>query len=256
MTSDPLYLTGITGHYASTPDSAAVSVTGDIDIRCKAALADWTPSAQASFVSKNNTAGHRSYNFVVTAAGKLSLISYYDGTNNYGAISSVATGVTDGEVKWVRVTRASSTGTTKFYLSDDGSSWTQLGTDIATTASGLFDSDVPLEVGASGAGAFNLATGYFYRAQLLSGIDGTVVFDADFTTHNSTNSFAEDSSNHSTVTVYGRAQGYEPTWLDPVAQYGNAAHYGYEMKKVDAPPSVPMTRYPTATGGAIYSVAM
>ena len=41
-----LVLSGLFGNYASTPDSAALSITGDIDIKCKVAMADWTPSEE------------------------------------------------------------------------------------------------------------------------------------------------------------------------------------------------------------------
>jgi hypothetical protein len=43
-TNNYLALGGIAGNYASTPDSVANSITGDIDIRTKVALADWTPA--------------------------------------------------------------------------------------------------------------------------------------------------------------------------------------------------------------------
>ena len=50
-------------------------------------------------------------------------------------------------------------------------------------------------------------------------------------------------------------QGYEPTWIAAQALYGNAAHYGYEAKKLDAPEPAPKTTYPAATGGTTYPVA-
>jgi hypothetical protein len=49
--------------------------------------------------------------------------------------------------------------------------------------------------------------------------------------------------------------GYEPTWIAAEALYGNARHYGYEMKKLDAPEPAPKTTYPSATGGTTYPVA-
>lgn len=48
---------------------------------------------------------------------------------------------------------------------------------------------------------------------------------------------------------------YEPTWLPAEALHGNAAHYGYEMKKLDSPEPSPKTTYPSATGGTTYPVA-
>ena len=51
-----LRLPGLSGNYLSTPDTAATSVTGDIDIRVKVALDDWTPSATQTLDSEVTTA--------------------------------------------------------------------------------------------------------------------------------------------------------------------------------------------------------
>ncbi|HYH48309.1 MAG TPA: hypothetical protein VEG38_02060, partial [Acidimicrobiia bacterium] len=56
-----LTLPGANGNYASTPDSAGNSITGDIDIRAKLSMADWTPTAQVVVVAKAGSTGTRSY---------------------------------------------------------------------------------------------------------------------------------------------------------------------------------------------------
>jgi hypothetical protein len=243
---------GTTGRYASTPDSAAVSVTGDIDLRCQVALDDWTPGASMAFFGKYDAGSQRSYIMFIDSSGKLNLTVSNTGSASLpNNISSVATGVTDGAVKWVRSTRVASTGVVKFYTSDDGTSWTQLGTDISGTSGNIYDGTLPLEVGSYNGGGSYLAKGFFYTAQVLSGIAGTVVFNADFADRAVT--FTESSSNAATVSIF--PSGYEPTWLPAEALYGNARHYGYEMKKLDAPESVPKTTFPAATGGTTYPVA-
>ena len=201
-TTGYLTLPGVVGNYASSPDSAALSVTGDIDIRLKVALTDWTPSSIGAFIMKQVTTGNqRAYQFYANTNGTLTFTSSSDGANNTAIATSDATAIADGATKWVRVTRASATGTTKFYLSDDGSSWSQLGTDQATTAGPIFDSSAGMSVGSSPNGLSSLAVGKFYRAQILNGIGGTVVFDADFTTTG--RSFVESSSNAAVVTING-----------------------------------------------------
>lgn len=251
VVTEVMYLPGVAGHYASTPDSAAVSVTGDIDIRCKVALTDWTPTTIQTLVSKYYATGNqRCHAFSIDTAGKPTLLLSADGTAYTTTTSSVATGVTDGATKWVRATWRASDGRIQFFLSDDGSAWAQLGTDKTYAIASIYDSNDLLEVGAYGRGTGAPATGKFHRAQVLNGIDGTVVFDANFTDRG--NTFTEDSSNHATVTIWGRLQGYEPTWLPAEALYGVANHYGYEMKKLDAPEPTPKTTYPAATGGTTY----
>jgi len=199
-----LTLPGAAGAYASTPDSTAVSVTGDIDIRVKCALTDWTPVTTSTLIAKYLTTGNqRSYQMSVASTGVLTCIISIDGAAYSQATSSVVTGITDGVAKWIRVTRASATGVAKFYTSDDGSSWAQLGTDRSTTAGSLFDSTQLLEVGSLYSGTVQPVAGKIYYAQVRDNIldDGSgIVFAADFT--DTGRSFIE-SANGATVTIHG-----------------------------------------------------
>jgi len=171
-----LDLPGTTGNYASTPDSAAVSVTGDIDIRVKVAMDDWTPSARQGVARQWNLVGNkRAWDLSIDTSGKLIMVSTADGSTQRVATSTVATGIADGSAHWIRVTRASATGTVTFYTSSDGETWTQLGTTVATTAGTIFDSDQPLIVGMSGSGGDFQMVGKAYYAELRNGIDGPVV---------------------------------------------------------------------------------
>jgi hypothetical protein len=174
-----MYLPGVSGNYASTPDTAAVSITGDIDIRVQVALDDWTPAAATSLVSKYDAAGNQqSYLFQVLATGNLALYSSLNGSASSLSNSGAATGVADGTIKWLRATRASATGAVNFYTSDDGSTWTQLGTQQTSTAGSLFDGTALLQIGAFNAGGTSdFLKGRVYRAQLYNGINGTLVAD-------------------------------------------------------------------------------
>lgn len=180
-----LDLPGTAGNYASTPDSVGNSVTGDLDLRCKVTLDDWTPAANQSLIVKwNTTSNQRAYVFQMQTTGKLAINTSADGAAGLGNVSSVATGLADGSTKWVRVTLDVDDGggnrVAKFYTSDDGSTWAQLGTNVTTAgATAVFDSTAVLTVGATANDLEHLA-GLVHYAEVRRGIDGPVValFDA------------------------------------------------------------------------------
>lgn len=203
-----LNLPGEVGDFASTPDAAPLRIVGDIDLRARVAPDDWTPAAMMALVTREKSStGQASYNLLLTTTGLLKLVWSPDGTggSSIGCTSSAATGFTDGTIHWVRVTldvdNGSSNFDCKFWTSSDGSSWSQLGTTqngSATTS--IHAGTEPLTVGIQVAN--DPFAGNVYRAMVLDGIDGTVVFDADFTAETpGTTSFTEDSSNAATVTV-------------------------------------------------------
>jgi hypothetical protein len=187
LSGSGLVLGGIAGNYARTPDSAPLSITGDIDIQVKVAMADWTPAVGCSLISKRVASGNnRAYDFQVSTDGKLVLQTYINGSSDFSSTSTVATGLADGSTKWVRVTldvdNGSSQSFAKFYLSDDGTTWTQLGTTITAASTGIADTTAPLDIGARENQA--LVNGTIYRVIIRNGYDGAgvVVFDADFST--------------------------------------------------------------------------
>jgi hypothetical protein len=202
FTGSGLALTGTAGNYASSPNAAPLQITGDIDLRCKVALDDWTPSTENDLIAKEVTSTTRAYRFYVLPSGVLGILVSFNGTDQITAQSSVATGITDGSTKWVRATRVASTGLVRFFLSDDGTSWTQLGTDQSTTAGSIFNSSSSLNIGSRWAGASFQLKGTVYRAQIRNGIAGTVVFDANFEgVSQYATSVVESSANAAVVTL-------------------------------------------------------
>ena len=176
-----LDLPGGSGDYAHTPDSAAVSVTGDLDIRCHVALDDWTPAGTSTLVDKRS-GGDDAYQLRVLTSGLLSMI-WYTGSTYVQPASTVAPTVADGEPLHVRVTVDVDNGAAgndvTFYTSVDGVVWSQLG-DVVTTAgvSVIADTAWKLNIGASqGAGNVERMAGTVYSAQVYDGIDGTLVAD-------------------------------------------------------------------------------
>lgn len=217
-TNDPLllpwtgenyvYLPGVTGNRAFTPDAAPLKITGDIDIVVRVALDDWTPAAANALCAKESSSTARSYRLHVTSSSALAFVYAADGTTAVTATSTISLSVTDGSTYWVRATRASGSGNVNFYYAADQATepttWTQLGTTVLGATGALFDSTSVVEVGTVFGGGSLLSAGKFYRAIVRNGIDGTIVFDADFTTGVTSGSqatFTESSSNAATVTI-------------------------------------------------------
>jgi hypothetical protein len=212
-----LYLPGVTSNMATSPDSAALSITGDLDLRVKVALDDWTPAANTIVISKAQTLSTLSYSLAVQTDGKLNFLASTNGSTwGTNAVSSVATGVADGATKWIRATFDVDNGAggrdVQFFTSDDGTNWTQLGTTITTAGTfSIIDNSSQLEIGSAVAGSNSLSRGKFFRAQVRNGINGTVAFDANFEssiTSLNQASFTESSANAATVTINRSGSAY------------------------------------------------
>ena len=206
-TANYLYLPGVSSNNAAAPDSAVLSITGDIDLRAKVAMDDWTPGAAQIFLSKG-AAGNFSYSFYLNVDGKFVFMNSTTGSNNLFTSSSVAPTIADGSTLWVRVTldvdNGASGNTVTFFTSTDGANWTQLGTPVVNAGvTSIYDGTSQLEIGTWQGGA-NPSRGKIFRAQVLNGIGGTVAFDANFETGITTNlptTFTESSANAAVVTI-------------------------------------------------------
>lgn len=206
------YVPGVSGNYISSPDTPALSVTGDIDIRLRLAMDNWAPPLINMLISKLHTSGQYGYDWYVNiSTGRFSFRISTNGTTLVGYNSSASPAISNGQPLWLRATRSASTGDVKFYTAADSpsmpASWTQLGTTITGTSGAIFDGTNQLELGTSINGNGNWFVGKYYQAQIRNNIldDGSgIVFDADLTTKPfGANSFVESSSNAATVTING-----------------------------------------------------
>ena len=176
-----VYLPGVASNFLSVPDAAALDITGDIDIRVRVAMDDWTPGSTSILLGKQNEGSQRSFWMTLGTGGTITF--WWSSTGSYEvalvATSTVVTGITDGTTKWVRVTLDVDNGASgrdvRFFTSADGVSWTQLGATVTTAGiTSIFSSTTSVSVGQH----FPIA-GKIYRAQIFNGIDGTKVLDVD-----------------------------------------------------------------------------
>jgi hypothetical protein len=214
-----LSLPGRSGYSATSPDSAAVSITGDIDIRVATTLDDPTPAAIQSFLAKYSTGSNqRSYHFAVNTDGTLFAQASSDGSgaNTKLFTSSVAPTLVANQLIALRaaidIDNGASGATATFYTKattaatakadcESDAGWTTLGT--AQTSAGamanIYDSTAQLEIGQG-----NPLAGRMHAACIKNGINGTIAFSADFTTlPTGTANFLESSANAAVVTVNG-----------------------------------------------------
>lgn len=170
-----LVLTGANSNYATVSNLTAHNVTGDIDLIAKIIATDWTP-ALTSYVFAKWSSG-AGYGLQLGVAGVITL--YYGLGGGLTVDSTAVNTFTDGTAGWIRATRASASGDVNFYTSTDGSSWTQLGTTVSTSAGALGTPSNGINVGSLVGGGANFV-GTIARAIVKNGIAGTTVFDADF----------------------------------------------------------------------------
>jgi hypothetical protein len=178
-----IYLSGVTLNYLNVPNSASLQITGDIDLRIKVALNDWTPSALNALIAKmpNNTSAS-GYGLCLQTDGTL-MMAWGNGTASFNKASTVIVPAQDGDIKWVRSTLKVNNGASgndvNFYTSDNGTTWTQLGSTVTTASvTSIATSTNILGIGSFTGGGTGLA-GRYYRAQVLNGINGTTILDVD-----------------------------------------------------------------------------
>lgn len=182
-----IYQQASSAQYLTFPNSAAFAITGDIDIRVRVAFDDWstggTPGQE--LLGKYGASGNRSWLFRITNTGLLQFFWYPTGTTAPGTFNSTASvytaGFVDGQPGWVRATLDVNNGaggwTLTYFTSFDGTTWTQLGSQITNAGvTSIFVSTAQLRTQQN---ANAVAVGYLLNYQVFNGIAGTLVLDAD-----------------------------------------------------------------------------
>lgn len=182
-----LFLDGASAAYAEVQDSQQLDITGDIEIRCKLALDDWTPATEQTLISKWGSAGSYSYRlFVTSPTGMIGFQWSNDGTTINTMYATAFPSVANGQTIWIRVTLDVNNGyggaTGRFFTSTNGSTWTQLGNQISLVATtSIFSSNARLLIGSHGPlGTDGKFVGKINRVEIFNSINGQRVLDADF----------------------------------------------------------------------------
>ncbi len=215
------WLPGVAGNRFTTPDSAANSITGSIDIRFKLAT-NWAYGSLVALGGKWGTS-NLSYVLYLSATGTLIWYASTDGTtlSDNAKVSTASIPFTNGATGFVRVTKNTTTGDIKFYTSTDGDAWTQLGATVAGGVFSIFNGAADFEIGTANSGSPISAT--VYRVQVYNGIDGTLAVDFDPSRWTSGTTFTASTGETWTI----NSTGSKPAQIvdRPSLLFDGSAHY-------------------------------
>ncbi|MFD9445517.1 hypothetical protein ACFWBR_42270 [Streptomyces sp. NPDC060006] len=198
------------GDRATTPDAAALDLTGSMDIRVEVKLDDWNRSVLVELAAKYDPTGdQRSWMLFLSADQRLALRWSVDGTasglREYTSTAPIPVPLT-GRVALRSTLNAATSVVTHYTAETIDGPWTLLAASTSPGATSVHSGTAALQVGdTASAGAFNAPAGRYYAFQLRNGIDGTLVADVDFTAQTlGDTSFTDDAG--LTWTLAGNAQ--------------------------------------------------
>lgn len=182
----------------TAPDTAAMRISGDLTIEAKVSFANYALTGGACILSKMNSGLTAGYLLRVINTGQMNL---FYGTNNVQSSVSLSTVATNGQPIWIRVCYRASDKRTQFFYSTNGSSWTQLGTNVTGAGTPATSTDITyMGQRLTNNDAMN---GKLYYAKVYDDITpSNNVFFADFETKAlGANTFTDSSSSGLTITI-------------------------------------------------------
>ncbi len=206
-------MVNVASNTLTTPDATKFDITdnGDIDIRVRVALDDWTPATTNTIVAKY-ASSHDGWGFQVVAGGMRGAIG--DGSGAFPTSSGGALGFSNGTTQGIRMTYDSSATMLRFYTLDDPDddlatgSWTQNGTASGFGKTTTTNNTVSLDIGSYNNGGTAKSDGDFYEVLVYDGIAGTLVVDWKASDYDSTDIDAgTHTDNQSNVWTLAQAVG-------------------------------------------------
>lgn len=172
---------------SSTPDTAALDIVGDLDVRFEATLDNWFAPGSIELCGKGAQATNQRSWLLMMRDQQIRLEWSANGTSTVGANSTAPLPAPSSGHLAIRVTldvnNGASGNTTTFYTAPTiAGPWVQLGTPVvAAGITSIFNSTAPLMAGQGWSDlGFASASGKIHRAEVRNGINGTVVADPDF----------------------------------------------------------------------------
>jgi hypothetical protein len=177
----------VASNYCSTPYNASKTFVDDFEIIAY----DINPFLYASdnnIIGKFTGITTRQFIFGITATGGLYLGVSIDGINTISYLST-ANIPTAGNTFSVKITRDKINGLVKFFTSiDSGANFTQLGANVSSITSSLFNANTDLLIGAYLGGSGGNFGGKIKRVTIANSIGGTPVVDFNPATYNAATS--------------------------------------------------------------------
>ena len=181
-----LELDGSPGNYASTPDAAALDITGDLDLRWEGE-ADWNQAGAQALIGKWEPAGNQKAYMMRLENNGLLLHQSSDGfLGSFFRADLPALPRHAALRTTLDVDNGAGGRTVRFYWAPTiAGPWTEFGSPyIASGTTPTFSSTAPLKVAPADltvALARYPVAGRTYKAEVRTGIDGTLVAAPDFT---------------------------------------------------------------------------
>ncbi|MBK3575138.1 hypothetical protein JHN63_15215 [Streptomyces sp. MBT65] len=184
--------TGVSGSYLSTPSSAALNITGDLELRWELSFDD--PNPNQSFGARWGASGSWSWIAGLNSGsgrdGRPFLVWSPDGTTNFGFLATAPIPAMPGQRLALRIVLDVDNGaggnTLSFYTAKSIDApeeyWQMLGTPIVTagTTAVFNPASQDLWVGRGQAGGWNCLDGRLFRFRMYSG--STLKADLDAST--------------------------------------------------------------------------
>lgn len=161
---------GVFDNYVTTPNATANQISGDVEL---VARIDYKNNSSTQFLtSKSNGSGSA---FTLDFYIDSNLLNFQFSLPEYQNATSTA-GIGNSFNGFIKINRIASTGIVKFYTSLDGVTYTQLGSNVNTTAGNLVTNTDILNVGRYWNNS-NWFQSKIYRLTLSNSIGGTPVVD-------------------------------------------------------------------------------
>jgi hypothetical protein len=170
---------GVSNNYVSTPNASANEITGDIEF---IANIDFKSNGTLQWiVSKGNGGAPYNLDFGINNVTPF----FQFNSTLFPATTTIAASF----VGYLKVTRVASSGVIQFFTSTDGTTYTQLGTNVSSTAGSITTNSLPLYIGrySNAAVQFTFAN-KIYRATISNSIGGAPVVDFNPATYNASTS--------------------------------------------------------------------